>query len=74
MQESCVFGKRNGAFLPQADDLFRLAGAEAGLQEKLLAIFRVACMDQDGSVRKMNVVEGVDQPLLVDDRGGLKSP
>jgi hypothetical protein len=63
-------GRNGDGFLrPSAADLFRRTGFEMALYDKLFFIFGVLEQHQDRGVRKMEIMEGLDQVFLFDDRG-----
>jgi hypothetical protein len=69
--ESNIIRNGDGFLRPTATDLSRRAGFKMALYEKIFFMFRVREQDQDRGVRKMEVMEGLNQVLLFDD-GGIR--
>ena len=63
--------KRRRPLHQAADDFPRWAGVDVGIEDKVLPISRLACVDHDRAVGEVDVVEGVDHPLLFDEGGGV---
>ncbi|MEK6557750.1 MAG: hypothetical protein AABZ14_05575, partial [Candidatus Margulisiibacteriota bacterium] len=69
--EPNVVRNGDGFLRPSAADLSRRAGFKMALYEKIFFMFRVREQDQDRGVRKMEIMEGLDQFFLFDD-GGMR--
>jgi hypothetical protein len=69
--EPNVVRNGDGFLRPSAADLFCRTGFKMALYEKIFFMFGVREQDQDRGVRKMEIMEGLDQFFLFDD-GGMR--